>query len=506
MMEDENQPVTDTLKNDDGSDYKKHDDGAEYKKNDGEPKVVPEVEKSLEEKAKEFYAYVVETAKHTDKRSIMLAKQRVEAKAKEFFRQVATYVNEKAVPELILTKQKIELKAKAFAAQIVQMALKINRENMIICKETVELRSRELIIKAVKTLKTTNYKRMLKKEFHQDMAQKHGKVMASMVGMFVMVSVAFHNDGGDEAAFLSGVRGRSLADGDAMPTPKSFEPAEHSLHPKWRLWEDIPEDQQVNALEELVPYFEKYGLMIGSAFTKNHIAEDQICDSVPNSPAELCLVPEMEECSFMSFGVSGTASFESNLAETMQCKGFAVDPLESKDSKLNPSVSFQNFGISKMHEPEGEKEQKTLWNTTIPAISKFLNVGYTDVLRLDCQGCEIAMMRDILKEDPSFFHHIGQISVKKQTAKAFIDTEEDLYYFGLMFPLLEEAGHHLVKSKVHAGKPKYEKGECMSEFGEWGFHCGLGADKKEKKSRSVAELLFAKEEIAYKDGAPTSVN
>lgn len=502
MMEHENQPVADA-KMDAGSDH-----GGEYKKDDGEAKPEkPQVEKSLEEKAKEFYAFVVHTARTTDKRSVMMAKQRLETKAKEFYHQVVIYMNEKAMPQLILTKQKMEVKAKAFAAQMVQLALKINRENMIICKETLEIKSRELLIKTVKTLKTTNYKRMLKKEFHQEVAQKHGKSMAAVVGMCVMVSVAFGGNSPDDAALLAGgVRGGRYLSVPVVPTPKSFEPAEHSLHPKWRLWEDIPQDQRDAALEELVPYFEKYGYMIGTQFQKKQIDDKEICDFLPNSPADLCMTPTLDDCNFMSFGVKGTAQFESNLADAMHCKGFAVDPLEIKDTKLNPSVSFQNFGISKMHEPEGEKEKKTLWNTTIPALSKFLHVGFTDVLRLDCNGCEIAMIRDILLEDPSFFHHIGQISVKKQTSKSFVDTEEDLYYFGLMFPLLEEAGHHLVKSRVYGGKPKYEKGECMPEFGEWGFHCGFGADKAEKKSRSVAELLFAKEEIAYKAGSPTSTN
>ena len=98
---------------------KKHDDGADHKKNDDQSNNASGKPKTLEERARELLKAVVETAKHTDKRTLLLAKQRLEAKAKEFFRYVVTCMREKAKPDLLLTKQKIEVKAKAFSLSVV---------------------------------------------------------------------------------------------------------------------------------------------------------------------------------------------------------------------------------------------------------------------------------------------------------------------------------------------------------------------------------------------------
>ena len=461
MMEDSHVTV------DDQPSDKKHDDAPDHKKSDGESKNASGKEKSLEERAKELFQCIIDTAKKTDKRSILLAKQKLEAQAKEFFRYVVTYMKERAKPDLLLAKQKMELKAKTFAIAVVEMCKKVNKANILDCKEKMMLKSRELIFTAIKLAKTTNYRRMLKKEFRDDVIQRHGRLGMAMLAMFVMVSITFRNDGLDDTDYLmGGVRGRSLAGIPHLPTPKSFEAAEHSLHPKWRLWKDIPEDQHEKALEELVPYFEKYGYLIGNAWTKKHIDDDKICEMVPKAASDVCLFkPSPEGCSFMSFGLS-PSGFETSLAQATKCKGFVVDPEASKPTKLDSSVTFQTLGLSKLHEPAGEKPKKVAWETSIPTLRKFLKEEYTDILRLDCAGCEIALMRDILVEDPSFFHHFGQISVKKHAAKAFVETEEDLYYFGIMFPLLEEAGFDIVSSKVVGCKNKYETEDCRPEFNE----------------------------------------
>jgi hypothetical protein len=56
--------------------------------------------------------------------------------------------------------------------------------------------------------------------------------------------------------------------------------------------------------------------------------------------------------------------------------------------------------------------------------------------QLDCEGCEIAFTRDILAEDPSFLSKVGQISIETHVTKAWINTTEQLYYFSLLFPLV----------------------------------------------------------------------
>jgi hypothetical protein len=63
---------------------------------------------------------------------------------------------------------------------------------------------------------------------------------------------------------------------------------------------------------------------------------------------------------------------------------------------------------------------------------------YVDIVKLDCEGCEIAFTRDILTEDPKFLERVGQITIETHATKAWINTTEQLYYFALIFPLVRD--------------------------------------------------------------------
>ncbi|CAB9526172.1 expressed unknown protein [Seminavis robusta] len=499
----------------DSAEHKKNDDDANHKKNDDVEKSADSSSansKPIADKAKEFVISMLEMAKNADKRTMLIAKQKIEAKSTEFFRAVVDAMKD-AKPNMLLAKKAFEKKAKMFFYLVMEMMKQINKQNLLNSKEWLQIKSRELIYKATKLVKETNYRKVLKREARRDLITRHGRTVMTMVAVVMMVTIAFSgNDGLDEGKFLSeyppkGVRGRSLAMAlAAHPAMMPFQPSEHSLHPKWRLWHDMTADQQVKALEELVPYFERYGWKIGGAWTKQHIEKEKICDFVPNSPTDICDTLPSKPCSFLSFGLHSDGIFEKNLAKVMECRGFVVDPVAVKNSKLAPSVSFQNYELSSLHsygdeKPTKEQREHNSWNTSVPAIQKFLRLDFADVLRLDCEGCEIAMMRDILVEDPTFFHKFGQVSVKKHAAEEFVKTEEDLYYFGLMFPLLEEAGFTLVSSRVLSCKAKFEKNGCRSEFNEWGYICGHGADDQHKQSRSCQDFLFAKDDLAYRPAA-----
>lgn len=34
--------------------------------------------------------------------------------------------------------------------------------------------------------------------------------------------------------------------------------------------------------------------------------------------------------------------------------------------------------------------------------------------QMDCEGCEYALARDVLAEDPAFFHHVSQFAVESE--------------------------------------------------------------------------------------------
>jgi Methyltransferase domain len=509
MMEDELVDKTNLVSTEDPS---KSDAAVDHKKNDGDLKDPASTNspKTLEEKAKEFCIFIVSAAKKTDKRTMLLAKQRLEAKAKEFFRCVVGAL-EKAKPGMILAKQAFEKKVQLFVVSVLEMMKQVNIQNMLRSRDWLQLKSQQLVYTALKLVKETNYRSFLQKGYQSDVVKRHQKSGLSLLAVFMVVTVAFRgNDSLKDGLLMNeyspnSVRGRSLSAREQMPLAMSFKPSEHSLHPKWALWRDMPSVQQKNALEELFPFFERYGYMIGSEWTKLHIDKELICDFVPDSPRDICGSLPKKPCSFLSIGVHGEAKFETNLAKNLECRGFVVDPNAVKPSKLLPAVSFQNFALTSIHKNDKEspnqlEDQRNSWNTSVPALSNFLKLDFTDILRLDCEGCEIAMMRDILVEDPAFFHKVGQVSVMKHASKTFVDTEEELYYFGLMFPLLEEAGFVLVSSRVVACKGDVENLNvgCRPEFHEWGYTCGFGRDDTQKLSRSCQDYLFVKEELAYR--------
>jgi hypothetical protein len=297
MMEDEVVDETNTTPSEDPN---KRNDAADHKKNDGDKKDQAGTTSSqtLEERAKEFFIFVVNTAKKTDKRTMLLAKQKLEDKAKDFFRYVVEAL-EKAKPELILAKHAFEKKSKAFCASVVEMAKQVNTQNMLQSKDWLQLKSRQLVFTAMKLVKETHCRKVLQKKYQSDVVKRHQKSGLVLLAFVMLVTVAFRGDDSLEDGLLmhkyppSGMRGRSLAARQEMPRAMSFQPSEHSLHPKWALWRDMTSAQQQKALEELFKFFERYGWMIGSEWTKQHIDKELICDLVPDSPRDtfsgLCL-------------------------------------------------------------------------------------------------------------------------------------------------------------------------------------------------------------------------
>lgn len=72
--------------------------------------------------------------------------------------------------------------------------------------------------------------------------------------------------------------------------------------------------------------------------------------------------------------------------------------------------------------------------TSLPSLVRFLKLPYVDVLKMDCEGCEYALPRDVLMEDPTFFHRVGQISLEIHTSAVWVNSTETLYWdwHGLM--------------------------------------------------------------------------
>jgi hypothetical protein len=146
-------------------------------------------------------------------------------------------------------------------------------------------------------------------------------------------------------------------------------------------------------------------------------------------------------------------------------------------SKLHPRVTFHNIGASMISAKEERLVNKggsEDWiTTTMPKLRYWLGRKHIDILKLDCEGCEIAFVRDILRDDPTFLFAVDQLSLEAHVSKTWINTREELYYFGLHFALLEEAGFRLEWTDVFGCSKRHEVLGCIPEMkGTYGYPCG----------------------------------
>ena len=112
------------------------------------------------------------------------------------------------------------------------------------------------------------------------------------------------------------------------------------------------------------------------------------------------------------------------------------------------------------------------WEMSIPGIFKSLGLQHLEVLKIDCEGCEVAFARDILLEDRHFLSKVDQVSLETHTSRSWINSTEAVYYFALQFALLEEAGFQIEWTHVCGCSKRHETSGCMPEMATIGFPCG----------------------------------
>lgn len=103
---------------------------------------------------------------------------------------------------------------------------------------------------------------------------------------------------------------------------------QYSLHPKWKLWEEMSPEEQDKALDEVGVYLTKYGKLIMPSEKRETIVHGD-CELVEFSAGHaLCGPPPVadKKCVFFSFGINDDPSFDKTLAEKWNCHGFAGDP------------------------------------------------------------------------------------------------------------------------------------------------------------------------------------
>lgn len=185
-----------------------------------------------------------------------------------------------------------------------------------------------------------------------------------------------------------------------------------------------------------------------------------------------------QPCNFYSFGISTDYSFDTDLATRWNCTGFAADPTIVHPSLLHSQVTFHSVA-AKMLTPS----QFTV-TSSMPALKKWLGHDFIDVLKMDCEGCEYSLAKDVWFEEPDFFNHVGQFAVEMHTSRAWLKTQEAVYSLGRLFYMLDKAGLVLQDAEITGCARIKEEEGCMEEVIESGFPCGV--------TKSCHNYLFAR--------------
>lgn len=261
------------------------------------------------------------------------------------------------------------------------------------------------------------------------------------------------------------------------------------------LWDQMNEEEQSKALKEVLPYLQSFIGVLNQTKIDGWRSQDKCNVSKFGTQwgtHQLCELPiPPKDCVFLSFGIHRDYSFDLDLAKRWKCRGFASDPTVTHRSHLHDLVTFHNIAAKTLHPNQEQSNAKVpWWIATVPATKKFLNIHRINVLKMDCEGCEYSLPRDILLEDPDFFSTVDQFTFEVHLNKLWLNDMESFYYFAMLFKLLEKAGLILMGSSIGGCGWDKEETESFQALIDVGFP---GQGKKGLyQRRSCHEYLFAR--------------
>ena len=264
------------------------------------------------------------------------------------------------------------------------------------------------------------------------------------------------------------------------------------------IWDQMNPQEQTQAMANVMPY------IIDFVKELNATKQDQWWDlkrctdinfGKRGGDHHLCDLPppSSSNCVFLSFGINQDFSFDTDLADKWNCRGFAADPTVVHPSQLHPKVTFHNIAASTIkdnYNNHGQITQQEWWTTSVPSLKRFLKLPWISVLKMDCESCEYSLARDILLEEPMFFHSVDQFTFEAHLNTLWLKDEEQFYYYAVLFKLLHDAGLVLAGSSIGGCGWDSETGEVMDAMREIGYP-GPGEEKLYSR-RSCHGYLFAR--------------
>mmetsp|Transcript_4341 Transcript_4341/g.6760 ORF Transcript_4341/g.6760 Transcript_4341/m.6760 type:complete len:334 (+) Transcript_4341:118-1119(+) len=264
-------------------------------------------------------------------------------------------------------------------------------------------------------------------------------------------------------------------------------------------WSTLSRQERRLAMSEVMPYLETFVAMLNKTEQDKWVSQNKCQVELFGSEwgaHQLC----QEEtppanCTFLSFGINKDYTFDTQLADRWNCRGFAADPTVVHKSQLHDLVTFHNIAAKTLTlNKEARDSKRPWWVASVPSVKRFLNIERITVLKMDCEGCEFSIARDILNEEPTFFQKVDQFTFEAHLNKNWLNDKESLYYFGMLFKLLHEAGLEVMGTSIGGCGPLDDKG-YMKELANIGYpnhwaRRGIGR-------RSCHEYLFARNPVKH---------
>ena len=198
-------------------------------------------------------------------------------------------------------------------------------------------------------------------------------------------------------------------------------------------------------------------------------------------------------CVFYSYGIARDYSFDDHLARAWECKGFLFDPSVVHPALLPASLHFFHLaapllsdGPDCFSDPGGRKCRGLAeWiAVSPPQVMSFFKHPHIDVLKMDCEGCEYALARDVAAIDPAFFTRVDQFALEVHASRFWAKSPLHEHYLGLLYHMLFDAGFALEHAQVGGCGRATEIPGCPAAMDKAGYPCGIG--------KSCHNYLFAK--------------
>lgn len=198
-----------------------------------------------------------------------------------------------------------------------------------------------------------------------------------------------------------------------------------------------------------------------------------------------------QPCVFYSYGISHDYSFDEELARDWGCHGFLFDPSVVYPARMDHGLRFFYLAaplldpppaLSSRCEPGGQPCMPAA--ASPPRVMALFGHAWLSVLKMDCEGCEYALARDVAAADPGFFSRVGQFAVEVHVPRRFLKGEAELHFLGLLYHMLGWHGFELVQADIVGCSAADEGMGCLAELVELGYPCGSG--------RGCHNYLFAR--------------